>query len=136
MKSNTVIDILSPIPYLAKFCFSSYGPRYYWPIKLQDSLKFNISRRKWMMKFIFSTQINIKVFYKLILSFLSVHSQAFSKIPKIASLQCPYNISKKKLKMKLIFCTQINIKVLRKLISTLWASKFSARWFYHYWWTW
>ena len=23
-----------------------------------------------------------------------------------------------------------------KLISTLWASKFSTRWYYHYWWAW
>ena len=36
--------------------------------------------------------------------------------------------------MKLIFCMQINIKVSYKLISTLWVSKISARWYYHYWW--
>ena len=31
---------------------------------------------------------------------------------------------------------QINIKVFYKLISTLWASKFPTRWYYHYCWTW
>ena len=31
---------------------------------------------------------------------------------------------------------QINIKVSSKLISTLWASKFPTRWYYHYWWAW
>ena len=32
----------------------------------------------------------------------------------------------------LIFCIQINIKVSYKLISTLWASKFPTRCYYHY----
>ena len=45
-------------------------------------------------------------------------------------------LKKKKLEMKLNFCIQINIKVCYKLISTLWASKFSARWYNHYWWAW
>ena len=69
MKNDIVNDIWPPIPYLAKFSFLSYGPKCCQPIKLQDSLKCNISRKKWMMKFIFGMQINIEVFYKLILSF-------------------------------------------------------------------
>ena len=69
METNIVVDISSPIPYLGKFCFSSYGPKYCQPIKLQDSLKCNISKKKLMMKYIFGIQINIKFFYKLILSF-------------------------------------------------------------------
>ena len=69
--------------------------------------------------------------------FLRAYKHAkFPKVPKIASLQYLYNISKKKLEMKLIFCMQINIKVSYKLISTLWASKFPTRWYYHYWWAW
>ena len=56
--------------YLAKFCFFSYGPKCCQPIKLQDSWKCNISRKKGMMKFIFVIQINIKVFYQLMLPFL------------------------------------------------------------------
>ena len=38
-------------------------------IRFQDSLKCNISRKKGIMQFIFGIQINIEVFYKLILSF-------------------------------------------------------------------
>ena len=45
------------------------GPKYCWSIKLQDSLKCNISRKKQIMKFIFGMQINMEVFYMLILSF-------------------------------------------------------------------
>ena len=40
------------------------------------------------------------------------------------------------MEIKLTFCIRINIKVSYKVISTLWASKFSTRWPYHYWWTW
>ena len=63
MKTNIVVDISPPILYLA-----SYGPKCCQPIKLQDSLKCIILRRKWIMKFIFGMQINTEVFYKLILS--------------------------------------------------------------------
>ena len=38
--------------------------------------------------------------------------------------------------MKLIFYMQINIRVSYKFISTLWASKFPTRWYYHHWWAW
>ena len=68
MKTN-IVDISLPIPYLAKFWFPSYGPKCSQPIKFQDSIKYNISRKKWIMKYIFGMQTNIKVFYKLILSF-------------------------------------------------------------------
>ena len=47
MKTSVVIDISLPIPYLAEFWFLSYGPKCCHPIKLQDSLKCNISRKKW-----------------------------------------------------------------------------------------
>ena len=46
MKTNIVIDISLPIPYLAKFWYSSYGPKCHQPIELKDSLKRNISRKK------------------------------------------------------------------------------------------
>ena len=42
IKTNIVMDISSPIPYLVKFWISSYEP-----VKLQDSLKCNNSRKKW-----------------------------------------------------------------------------------------
>ena len=71
MKANFIIGISPPIPYPTKFWFSSYRPKCCWPVKLQDSLKCYISRKKWMIKFIFGTQINMDVFLKLASSFLS-----------------------------------------------------------------
>ena len=69
METNIVVDTSPPMPHLAKFWLSSYGPKCCQPIKLQDSLKYIISIKKWMMKFLFGMQINIEVFYNLILSF-------------------------------------------------------------------
>ena len=89
------------------------------PIELQDSLKCNISRKNWMMEFVFCMQINIKVLYKLIPSFwvcATTHPQSTQN--KFASL-C--NISSKAWEMKLIFCQKIDTKVFYKLIVSLWA---------------
>ena len=89
-------------------------------IKLQDSLKCNISRKKWMMKCVFCIQINVKVLYKLIWSFWvygTWHAQG-SQNKKVAYL-C--NISSKAWEMKLIFCLQMNAKVFYKLIVSLWV---------------
>ena len=47
---NIVTDISPPIPYSAKLWLWSYGPKCYWPIKFQDSLKCNISRKKLPLK--------------------------------------------------------------------------------------
>ena len=58
LKTNIAIDISPLIPYLAKFWILSYGPKCCWPTKFQDSLKWNIARKKWMMKFIFGMQIS------------------------------------------------------------------------------
>ena len=94
METNIVVGNSPPIPYLAKFWFLSYGPNCCKPIKLQDSLKCNISRKKWIMKLIFGTQINIEVFYKLILSFwvcATTHAQS-TQNEKFAYL---HNISRK-----------------------------------------
>ena len=93
------------------FWVSSYGPKCCQPIKLPDSLKCNISRKKWMMKCIFGMKINIKVFYKLILSFwvcATRHTQSTQN--KFAYLS---NISRKAWEMKLIFCLQINTSFLQ-----------------------
>ena len=46
MKTNIVIDISPPFPYLARFWRLSYDPKCFWPIKLQDSLKCDISGKK------------------------------------------------------------------------------------------
>ena len=45
MKSNIVIDI-SAQPNLAKLWLLSYGLKCCWPVKLQDSLKCNISSKR------------------------------------------------------------------------------------------
>ena len=122
METNIVVDISPPIPYLAKFWFSSYGPKCCQPIKLQDSLKCNISRMKWMMKFIFGMQINIEVFYKLILSFWECETKhAQSTQSKKFAYLC--NISRKAWgkEVKLIFWLQTNTKVFYKLILSLWV---------------
>ena len=120
MKTNVIIDISPRIPYLVRFWFSSYGPNCCWSIKLQDSLKFSISWNKWMMKFIFSMQINMEVFCKLILSFwmcIARHAQS-TQSNKFAFL-C--NISRKTWGIKLIFCLQINTKPFYKLIVLFWV---------------
>ena len=44
MKTNIVIDISPPFPYLAKFWFSSYESKCFWSIKLQDSLKWHADK--------------------------------------------------------------------------------------------
>ena len=116
---NFVIDILPPISCLAKFWFSSYGSKCCCPIKLQDSLKCNIPKKKWMIKFIFGMQIDIKVFYKLILSVRVCVAFGFVYIPKVAKIKCLYtylcNFLRKTCGTKLIFCL-LNTKVLYKLI--------------------
>ena len=81
METN-IVNISPPIQYLEKFWFSSYGPKCCQPIKLQDSLKCNISRKKLMMKYIFGMQVNVEVFCKLMLSILGVCNQACPKYPK------------------------------------------------------
>ena len=94
------------------------------PIKLQDSLKCNIERKKWimqfkwMMQFIFCMQIKIEVFCKMILSFwVSGNWHAQSTQNKFAYL-C--NIYTKVWWMKLIFYLQINTKVSYNTIVSLW----------------
>ena len=85
-KTNIVIDILPSIPYLSKFWFSIHEPKCCQPIKLQDFLKCNVSRKKWIMNFVFSMQINIEVFYKLILSiWVCVCVCLYSSIMKASS---------------------------------------------------
>ena len=100
---NIVIDILPPIPCLEKFWFSSYGLKCFRLIKLQDSLKCNIPRKKSIMKFIFCMQIDIDVFYKLILSFwvcVAIHTPSTQN--KKFSYLC--NNFRKVWGTKLIFC--------------------------------
>ena len=46
METNIVVDVSPPIPYLAEFLLSSYQPKCFQPIKLEDSLKCNILKKK------------------------------------------------------------------------------------------
>ena len=63
----------------------------------------DISRKKWGMKFmLIFVQINIKVFYKLILSYL-IGWPGLPKLLKIASMKYLCSISRKKRVMKLFF---------------------------------
>ena len=120
METDIVVDILPSIPYLVKFWCLSYGSKWCQPNKLQDSLKCNISRKKWIMKFIFGMQINIKVFCRLILLtfWVCVTRHAQSTQNKKFPYLC--NISRKAWEMKLIICRQINAKYFYKVVVSLW----------------
>ena len=74
----------------------------------------NISRKTRRMKLIFCLQINIKNFFKLILSF-QVCVARHSLITQNNKLAIG-NILRKNRVMKLIFCIQISMKVFHKLI--------------------
>ena len=93
----------------------------------------NSARKKLMMKLIFlhaDKHERLNSYYDFWLGWSMI-----PKVPKIARWRCLYSISKKNLQIKLIFCMLINIEVFYKLISTLWASNFPTRWYYHYGWT-
>ena len=100
LKTNVVVDISAPIPYLAKFWFSSYGPKCCRPIKLQDTLKCNISRKKWIMKFIF-WHADKQKFSTSWYCYFGCSLPAMPKVPKISLHTC--NISRKTRGMKFIF---------------------------------
>ena len=120
MKTNIVTDISPLSSYLSNFCFWSYGPKYCCPIKLQVSLKCNISRKKRIMNFIFGMQIKIEVFYKLILSVqVCVARHIQSTLNKKFAYFC--NSFKKRRERRLIFCLLISGKVFYKLIASLWV---------------
>ena len=118
METNIVVDISPQISYLAKFWFSSYGSKCCQPIKLQGFLKCNISKKKWMMKFIFGLQINIEVFYRLYYHFGFVQL-GMPKVPKMRSLDI-FAITPEK-RCEVVFCMQMNAKVFYKLIVSLWV---------------
>ena len=61
MKTSIVIDILPQIPYLAKLCFSSYGPKSVGKSNCRTLENVISQERSEIMRFIFEMQINIKV---------------------------------------------------------------------------
>ena len=65
MKAN-IIDISLPIPYLGKFWFSSYGEKCS-SNQIAGFFKMLYLKKEVNDKFIFGMQINIELFYKLIL---------------------------------------------------------------------
>ena len=73
-----------------------------------------------MMECIFGMQINIGVFYKLILSFWVCISR-HARCTQNKKFACLCNISRKAWEMKLIFCQQMNTKALYKLIVSFWV---------------
>ena len=88
MNTNLAIDILPP--YLAKFWVSSYGSKWCQPIKLQDSLKCNISKKNGI-KFYMQIKIEVDtIFYKLILPFWVIVTRHVQNYPKEVCISLQY----------------------------------------------
>ena len=79
METNIFVDISPPTPHLGKFWFLSYVPKCWKPIKLQDSEKCNISKKKWMTKFIVKKHWSLLQGNTII---FGVGNQACPKYPK------------------------------------------------------
>ena len=90
---------------------SIWSPKCSRPIRLQDSLKCNISRKNRGIKLIYDFQINIRAFYMLLLLlFVDV-----ARLTKVLTIIRQY--FKKDVRDKYDFCMKIiNIKVFYKLI--------------------
>ena len=116
--------------------------RFVWPGMLnlpkETRLLFlcNILRKKWVMKLIYCMPISMKALYMKAFTIISMGMIKYSQSFQNSEFVMPLRYLKKNLGMNLIFCMQINIKVSDKLISTLLASKFPIRWYYHYRWAW
>ena len=123
MKTSVAID-LSPqirISYLAKFWFSSYGPKCSWPIKLQDSLKCNISRKKWKNEVYFWHVEEHLNFLQVDFIILCVSSQAYPKYPKYeVCISLQYLQKNIGFDFFFCFCLQINTKVFYKVVVLPW----------------
>ena len=87
-----------------------------WWIKFQDSLKYNNSRKNWMMKF-FGIQRNNEVFYELILPWVCAPRHAQNTQSKKFAHLC--YISRKTWDIKFIFYLQINTNVSCRMIVLL-----------------
>ena len=119
MKTSIVIDISPSITYPAKFWFLVYGSKCSWPIELQDSLKCNIWRKKWMMKFIScrgTSKFSTSWYYHLECAYADI-----PKVPKIRSLHNFAISPEKKWWMKWFFGLQIYTKVFYKMILSFWV---------------
>ena len=92
MKTNIVIEILSPIPYLAKLWFSSYGPKCCWAVK--NNNKFAICLQKEVSDEVDFLHANkhesLLQIDAMILKGTAKHSQNYQN----SKVQCLYNTSK------------------------------------------
>ena len=98
MKINIVIYISPPNRYGTKFWFSSHELKCCQPIKLQDFLKFNISREKWAISYFWHSNKH-RIFLQNDTTILGVRSQSTLKVPKIPEIRslhifaiCPKNM--------------------------------------------
>ena len=82
---------------------------------------FNISKKIWRMNLVFCLQINIKGFFKLLLSSYQVCVSQHAQIIQKKSLLFLCNILIKNWVMKLIFCMQVSMKACYKYIVWGWA---------------
>ena len=87
------------------------------PIKLQDSLECNISKKKWMMKFIFLHAGKHQRFLLADNIIVGVVARYTLSTQNKFGYLC--NISKKIWRMKLSFYQQINTNVFQKMIVSL-----------------
>ena len=92
MKTNIVIDILLQILYLVNFRVSSYEPKCYQPIKLQDSLK--CLKKEVNDEVYFRQGDKYQSFYKAILPFC-VCTIRHAQSTQTTSLQYLCNFSRK-----------------------------------------
>ena len=107
-------------PISGKFRFSTYGSKYCWTIKLQDSLKCSIPKKKWMINCSFVMQINLKVFYKFVPSYW-VCMPGMPKLPKMRSLHIIAISLGKHGEWSWFFLPVDSMKAFYKLIGSLWV---------------
>ena len=112
MKNHCNIYTSPQTSSLTKLWFSNYEPKFCQPIRLQDSLKCNISREKWGIKLTLKNQTLLQV----VSIFFWWRFRGNTKVPKIISLQYLSKISKERLGINLIFCIKIDIKAFYKLV--------------------
>ena len=85
MKDHSIISFLAQIPSPAKFLFSSYNPECSHPIRMQDSLNCDISRKNRMIVLLFwcsQTSMNAKDWlgqFSWVLSRMLRHAQSVLK---------------------------------------------------------
>ena len=100
--------------HICQFWLSCYGPKCCWPIKLQDSLKCNVSIKKWMINCINRYADKPEVIYKLILLFWVWIVRHAQSTQNMFAYLC--NLFGKTWLMKLTFYLRINLKVFYKLL--------------------